>query len=129
MRTRRILRKFALVGIYAIVNKTNGRVYIGSSSNLTSRLTSHERALISNKHPNAEMQKDFNDNCHFEFDVLYVHRASRKCGRTVISREERLDLYAMEWEYIQKYDSIEKGYNHQTIGRAVRGRAVASVHD
>lgn len=122
MRTRRIRRKFALVGVYAIINKTNGRVYIGSSSNLISRLAMHERALIANEHPNAEMQRDFNENCHFEFDILHVQRADRRGERTVISRSERQDLYAMEWKYIEQYEAMEKGYNQQPIGQAIRQR-------
>ncbi|MBQ2786046.1 MAG: GIY-YIG nuclease family protein [Oscillospiraceae bacterium] len=117
MRTRRIRRRYALVGIYAIINKTNGRVYIGSSSNLISRLAMHERALISGKHPNTEMQQDFDANCHFEFDILSVGRADRRGERTVLSRGERLDLYALESKYIEEYDAIGTGYNQQPISK------------
>lgn len=117
MRTRRILRTFAFVGVYAIINRTNGRVYIGSSTNLLTRLAMHERLLIANNHPNTEMQKDFNANCHFVFDGLYVRRAERKMARTTISKAERRELYSLEWKYIKQYDAINKGYNHQTISR------------
>lgn len=120
MRTRRIKRKYALTGVYAIINTTNGRVYIGSSANVITRLAAHERALIANKHPNAEMQKDFNENCHFEFDILHVSRADRKFDRTVLSMDERSALYSLEWKYIEQYDSIEKGYNRQTISKIYR---------
>lgn len=122
MRTRRIRRKYALIGVYSITNTTNGRVYIGSSANVISRLSNHEKALIANKHPNAEMQKDFNDNCHFEFDILYVQRADRKVERTVLSTNERRSLYALEWKYIEQFDSIEKGYNQQAISQINRCR-------
>ncbi len=117
MRTRRILRMFAFVGVYAITNKTNGRVYIGSSTNLLTRLSMHERLLIANNHPNAEMQKDFNSNCHFAFDVLHVRQAERKMGRTVISKAERQELYLLERQYIDQYDAIETGYNQQAVSQ------------
>lgn len=120
MRTRRIRRRYALVGIYAIINKTNGRVYIGSSSNLISRLSMHERALISGTHPNAEMQQDFDANCHFEFDILSVSRADRRGERTVLSRGERLDLYTLESKYIEEYDAIGTGYNRQAISKKLQ---------
>lgn len=108
---------FAFTGVYAIINKTNGRIYIGSSTNLLTRLSMHERLLIANNHPNAEMQKDFNANCHFVFDVLHVQRAERKMGRTVISKAERRELYALERKYIDQYDAIDKGYNQQAISK------------
>ena len=120
MRTRRIRRKFALVGVYAIINRTNGRAYIGSSTNLLSRLSMHERALIAGTHPNAEMQRDFNDTCRFEFDILHVRRTDRQAERTKIQRSERMELYALEWQYIKQYEAIEKGYNQQAISHAIQ---------
>ena len=47
-------------GIYKITNVKNGKIYIGSSSNIERRVTEHKHDLIENKHHSYKMQKDFN---------------------------------------------------------------------
>lgn len=59
-------------GIYKIVNKLNGKIYIGSAVNLSNRKSSHFSKLRKNKHFNNHLQNSFNkygkDN--FEFIIL-----------------------------------------------------------
>lgn len=47
-------------GVYAIKNKTNKKIYIGQSENLYMRYQSHKSALKAGRHPNREMQNDYN---------------------------------------------------------------------
>ena len=47
-------------GIYAIVNLRNGRMYLGSSVNIASRLAHHATALRKRKHPNQHLQASWN---------------------------------------------------------------------
>lgn len=50
----------ALPGIYGIRNTITKRVYIGSAENVRSRFSGHLSALLKFKHPNKELQEDFN---------------------------------------------------------------------
>lgn len=59
-------------GVYQILNKVNGKSYIGSSINLTWRKTKHFTELRNNKHHSIILQKAFikyGEN-NFEFKVL-----------------------------------------------------------
>ena len=47
-------------GIYKLTNKSNGRVYIGSSVRFEKRWKAHEWSLLSNRHDNKFLQADFN---------------------------------------------------------------------
>lgn len=47
-------------GVYALRCNANGKLYIGSSHRMDQRLHEHMVALRSGRHPNAEMQADFN---------------------------------------------------------------------
>lgn len=59
-------------GIYKIVNKINGKYYVGKSKDLKERWSSHKRLLINNKHPNAYLQYAWNKDGvnNFEFVVV-----------------------------------------------------------
>lgn len=59
-------------GIYQIINKINGKSYIGSSINLTWRKTKHFTELRNQKHHSIILQKAFNKygESNFEFKIL-----------------------------------------------------------
>lgn len=59
-------------GIYQILNKVNGKSYIGSSINLTWRKTKHFTELRTQKHHSIILQKAFNKygENNFEFKIL-----------------------------------------------------------
>jgi group I intron endonuclease len=84
-------------GIYKILNKANGKYYVGSSIDLNKRWSSHKKSLIRNKHPNIHLQRAWNkygmDN--FEFGILeYVNEN---------------DLLKHEQKYLE--DEDENRYN------------------
>lgn len=61
-------------GIYQIKNLINGKIYIGSSRYIKSRLSSHKRDLIRNEHDNTYLQYSWNkygENA-FEFSRLEI---------------------------------------------------------
>jgi len=61
----------SLAGIYKITNQLTGKVYVGQSKNVYRREIEHFTALRCGKHPNKEMQKDWNHNNRgFRFDVI-----------------------------------------------------------
>lgn len=92
-------------GIYVIFNKFNRKVYVGQSANLQERLRQHQIALMNNKHPNKELQADYNK-CpgDFEFTIILTCYLSQ------------LNYY--EKDFIRKYrsDDPRYGYNHTKGG-------------
>jgi group I intron endonuclease len=99
-------------GIYQILNKINGRVYIGSSKNLEKRLAQHRYELKKGIHHNKFLQNDFNklgkDFSNVEFSVIENEE----------NFEKRLEL---EYKYIS-LSSKEKDscYNHDKTPKALK---------
>ena len=48
-----------IIGIYLIYNNINENKYIGSSINIRSRIRSHKLSLCTRKHPNQNLQSDW----------------------------------------------------------------------
>jgi len=87
-----------LSGIYKITNQLNGKCYVGQSKNVYEREAEHFTALRRKRHPNKQMQKDWNkSNRGFRFDVI------EWCGIN--------DLNEREKYWIEKLNTIEEGYN------------------
>ena len=85
-------------GIYKITNLKNGKVYIGQSKNIFERKLQHFTALHTHWHENTQMQKDWNKDSHgFRWDVVEY------CPLNKLNEREKF--------WIDKYDSIDKGYN------------------
>ena len=89
-----------MTGIYKITNKNNGKVYVGKSKDIMQRWATHERALLKRTHHSLKLQEDFDQQGGieaFEFSVLELCSAA--------------DLNEKEKYYIDKFDSINSGYN------------------
>jgi len=88
-------------GIYKILNKTNNKVYVGSSVNLSNRQYKHFWMLKKGIHDNIYLQKSFNKNG----DDNYTFEILEYC--------EEKDLISRENHYINEYKSYEMdfGYN------------------
>lgn len=104
---RRIRQNFCISGVYSITNLTNGKIYVGSASNVIQRLKMHERCLMKGTHPNKEMQKDYDSGHKFQFDIMEIFNKNSSFSPTICRR----DLYELESKYIQKYDCLNSGYN------------------
>ena len=59
-------------GIYKIINKTNGKYYVGSSVNLSQRIYSHRSALNNSRHYNEHLQKAWNKYGKENFEFLII---------------------------------------------------------
>jgi len=84
-------------GVYAIVNTTNGHMYVGSAMDIPARWKQHQRYLKKGKHPSKHMQRAWNKygEMVFSFKVLEVVR-----------RKE--NLIATEQRYL---DQLKKQHN------------------
>jgi len=94
----------AICGIYKISNKVNGKVYIGSSSDIKKRWNTHKNHLKKNKSDSRYLQNAWNKHGeeNFVFEII-------ECVYFEENLKER------ELFYIEKYKSCDAnfGYNLQ----------------
>lgn len=98
-----------MIGIYRIVNKVNGKCYVGQSVNVEGRLSNHLKWLSSGSHGNKHLQSAYNkygaDN--------FITEVLEECSKS--------DLNAREKYWISYYDSFNSGYNLTTGGEYAGG--------
>lgn len=101
MKKIKLKSQIKIAGVYAIINTSNNRVYVGGSTDLYNRQRKHSWTLRHKQHFSKEMQKEYNENPNaFEFRILET--------------TENLDeLRAIEQKYLDQYQSYkpEFGYN------------------
>ena len=92
-------------GIYAIINKTNRKCYIGQAVNLKERTKIHISLLKSGKHHVEDMQKDYDKNHEMEIVSLCEFSPNektdiiRKCMEDYFiscMRRREIELYNSE---------------------------------
>jgi len=102
-------------GVYAIINKVNNKLYVGSASCFYNRLHAHYSELINNKHANSYLQNSWNEYGEesFYFEIIeFVDIIENK--DLLIEREQYwLDYYQ---SYIR-----DKGYNLQPCSKNALG--------
>ena len=92
-------RGIKMIGVYKITNKVNGKMYIGGSTNLKLRKIDHFKPYRINR-----------------LRHLPIYEAMLEHGREnfefeVIERTTEEDLNTREEYYIDKYNTVEDGYN------------------
>lgn len=96
-----------MIGIYCIANTENGKMYIGQSLNIETRLYEHKRHLMNGEHINKHLQYSWDKygGGHFIFGVLEI------CS------PENLD--SEEIRFIELYSTMNDkfGYNKKLGGR------------
>lgn len=94
--------KEVICGIYEIVNKTNGKKYIGQSVNIKKRWNRHRTELNNNEHCNSHLQNAWNKygEENFVFNIL------SECVENQLNELEQM--------YIKEHKSYDPifGYNH-----------------
>lgn len=87
--------------IYQIENLVTHESYIGQTVDINRRRNTHFNCLRKNKHENPKLQNAWNKYGEQEFHFRYW----------TFEIESLEELNKLECEYIQKYDSLEHGYN------------------
>lgn len=94
-------------GIYALVNKRNGKKYIGRSVNLHKREMTHLWLLKNNRHFNVHLQRAWNNGDRFDFVIL------EECT------EDKCNDREIYW--IDKLNTMKVGYNLCEGGNTTTG--------
>lgn len=96
---KRRRRRPKVCGIYKITCKPSGKVYIGSSKDVFSRLNSHVTSLLIKTHTNKGLQTDFNKHTYQNF-----------CFEVIELVGLETQLKAIEQGYLNQYSKAQK-YN------------------
>jgi group I intron endonuclease len=102
-------------GIFQIRNTKNGRILLGSSTNLHGPLNKHRFMLSIGSHDNAALQADWNQHgaAVFAFEILDIVKPSDDANFCL---DDELTLLEQIWlEKLQPFG--ERGYNQGPIRR------------
>jgi len=121
-------------GIYKIINKKNGKCYIGSSNDIRKRWNSHRCDLEANRHQSEHLQRSWNKHGSDNFDFLVVEEiAPQKPQEALWEREQHyLDLLQpfgkSGYNSVREAGGGTKGYKHTEatkikMSKAHKGRA------
>lgn len=97
--------------IYFIINKVNGKRYVGQTTDFSRRKYTHFRCLRENRHANIKLQNAWNKYGEENFII----------ERIIFENTTKEELDELEKYYIQKYDSINNGYNIKEGGSTGKG--------
>lgn len=84
-------------GIYKLVNRNDGKIYVGQSVDLEKRKRTHFWLLRENKHFNPRLQRAWNRGDKFDFEII------EKCQVPELNDKE---IY-----WIKVLEAMSKGYN------------------
>lgn len=95
------------IGIYSILNTSNGKIYIGQSRDIEKRWSNHKSALRNNHHKSSHLQSAWNKYGEdaFEFNIL------ENCSKEDLNDNE-------DW-WVDYFDATnrDKGYNLESGGK------------
>ena len=105
------------VGVYMIINKLDGRFYIGGSVNIHKRWISHKCDLKKKRHPNKNLQ-----NVYDIYGInVFEHKIIENCDINDLLKKEQyyLDLYfdGDKCYNIFKYAYSVSGEDHPMFGK------------
>ena len=83
------------IGVYALINNRTGKMYIGASKNVYTRIKQHIYS------PTAAIEKDVESGDTFHGEIL----------EKLPSGSNQFDMFGREKYFIDLYDSINHGYN------------------
>jgi len=84
-----------IVGIYKIINKVNGKYYVGSSNNIHKRWNEHKKTLIKNTHHSRYLQRSWNKYGPESFDFVIIEPNINEKD-LLITEQKYLDISSNE---------------------------------
>lgn len=80
-------------GVYAIVNKVNGHMYVGSSFDVYGRWSKHQQDLVKNTHHSDYFQKAWNKYHKDNFDFIVLERVDGDIKKRFAAEQRWVDYY------------------------------------
>jgi hypothetical protein len=112
------------MGVFQIVNKANGKVFIDSSNNVSGKINRHKFALNLGQHASKSLQADWNElgEDAFEFETIEPVEP-----RDDPNYDYKADLEFLEDLWLEKLEPYgDKGYNERKKTREERLRMIAA---
>lgn len=122
-------------GIYKIINRENGKYYVGSSVDIDERWKQHLQKLNSGTHINPKLQASWNLHSSASFEFVVVEQfdgLSRKMlleieqkyldiAKTEKSKTYNIKFVANGWDWDSEFlmNSILRGKNHKNYDHSV----------
>ena len=97
------------MGIFAIRNLTNGKLYVARATNLDLIWKGEQFKLNANGHPNKSLQQDWNSSGAENFSFEILHELKLSDDPATDARSELLALEQLVIEDMQPFG--ERGYN------------------
>jgi group I intron endonuclease len=98
-------------GVYAIKNTANGKVYVGSSTRLRTRICNHKTDMKCGRHPNNHLRAAVQVYGFERFEIAVIEICSKE---HVLLREQY---------WINTLDAFNSGYNQRPIASSCLGYA------
>ncbi|MDR1422793.1 MAG: GIY-YIG nuclease family protein [Coriobacteriales bacterium] len=98
------------MGVYQLRNRLSGKLFIESASNLKSRELTLRMMLDDGRHPNGQLQEDWNKHGSDTFEYSVLEQVEVEQDASPAERKKQLDEMMSLWlDEIEPYD--EAGYN------------------
>lgn len=97
-----------ITGVYAIINTTTGKRYIGSTKGISRRWRRHKEALRLGKHHSLKLQRSWDKHGESVWHWEIMERCAEK------------DLLVREQHYLDVFDSFRNGYNMSATAGSVQ---------
>ncbi len=112
------------MGVFQIVNKANGKVFIDSSNNVPGKINRHKFALNHGSHASKSLQADWNE---FGADAFEFETIETVEPRDDPNYDYKTDLEFLEDLWLEKLEPYgDKGYNEKKKTREERLRMIAA---
>lgn len=96
-----------MMGVYQIKNNVNGKIFISSFANIKNKWLTIKMQLDMGRHPNSELQRDWNELGAEAFTYSVLEDKKHESGMDV-----KWELHQMEKAWLAKLEPYDnKGYN------------------
>lgn len=113
-------------GVYKIINNINSKIYIGSSSDLYSRMNNHKSLLNKNKHHSCHLQNAWNAYGCDSFSFIIVEEVN--FDESISPKEKDLMLKLKEKEYIKLFKSDDNYFGYNIVSNPDRSPMFGRKH-
>ena len=100
-----------MIGVYAIINKANGKMYIGESINILLRWKFHKEELNKGTHHSYKLQQDWNEYGAGNFTFKIIEKFTLPKDTTFDRSKLNISLLCREYYHMKLNHAISQGYN------------------